>query len=126
MAKIIVPHAGALIFAGLRLGLAMGFIGVVIAELLITPTGVGDLITYSADWEEVSMCESSGNWHIDSHHDGGLQFLPATWLGFGGGEFARYAYQATKNQQIYIAERVLAIQGSGAWPTCFRSLPIHF
>jgi NitT/TauT family transport system permease protein len=44
--KIIVPHAGALIFAGLRLGVAMGFIGVVIAELLITPTGIGDLITY--------------------------------------------------------------------------------
>ncbi|MGB5082270.1 MAG: ABC transporter permease [Burkholderiales bacterium] len=44
--KIIVPHAGAMIFAGLRLGLAMGFIGVVIAELLITPTGIGDLITY--------------------------------------------------------------------------------
>lgn len=44
--KIILPHAGALIFTGLRLGLAMGFIGVVIAELLITPTGIGDLITY--------------------------------------------------------------------------------
>jgi NitT/TauT family transport system permease protein len=46
--KIIVPHAGALIFAGLRLGVAMGFIGVVIAELLITPTGIGDLITYNS------------------------------------------------------------------------------
>lgn len=44
--KIILPHAAALIFTGLRLGLAMGFIGIVIAELLITPTGVGDLITY--------------------------------------------------------------------------------
>lgn len=44
--KIVLPHAAALIFAGLRLGLAMGFIGVVIAELLITPTGIGDLITY--------------------------------------------------------------------------------
>ena len=44
--KIILPHAGALIFAGLRLGLAMGFIGIVIAELMITPTGIGDLITY--------------------------------------------------------------------------------
>ena len=44
--KIILPHAGALIFTGLRLGVAMGFIGVVIAELLITPTGIGDLITY--------------------------------------------------------------------------------
>jgi len=54
--KIILPHAAALIFAGLRLGLAMGFIGIVIAELLITPTGIGDLITYHssvADYPEM-------------------------------------------------------------------------
>jgi sulfonate transport system permease protein len=54
--KIVLPHAGGLIFAGLRLGVAMGFIGVVIAELLITPTGVGDLITYHlsvADYPEM-------------------------------------------------------------------------
>ena len=54
--KIILPHAGALIFAGLRLGLAMGFIGIVIAELMITPTGIGDLITYHssvADYPEM-------------------------------------------------------------------------
>jgi ABC-type nitrate/sulfonate/bicarbonate transport system permease component len=44
--KVILPHAAALIFAGLRLGLAMGFIGIVIAELMITPTGIGDLISY--------------------------------------------------------------------------------
>ncbi len=44
--KIVLPHAAALIFTGLRLGLAMGFIGIVIAELLITPTGIGDLISY--------------------------------------------------------------------------------
>ena len=48
VAKIILPHAAALIFAGLRLGLAKGFIGIVIAELLITPTGIGDLITYNS------------------------------------------------------------------------------
>ena len=46
--KIILPSAAALIFTGLRLGLAMGFIGIVIAELLITPTGIGDLITYNS------------------------------------------------------------------------------
>jgi NitT/TauT family transport system permease protein len=54
--KVILPHASALIFAGLRLGLAMGFIGVVVAELLITPTGIGDLITYHssvADYPEM-------------------------------------------------------------------------
>ena len=46
--KVVLPHAAALIFTGLRLGLAMGFIGIVIAELLITPTGIGDLITYNS------------------------------------------------------------------------------
>jgi NitT/TauT family transport system permease protein len=46
--KIILPHAAGMIFTGLRLGLAMGFVGVVIAELLITPTGIGDLISYHA------------------------------------------------------------------------------
>ncbi len=54
--KIILPHAAAMIFAGLRLGLAMGFIGIIIAELLITPTGIGDLITYHssvADYPEM-------------------------------------------------------------------------
>jgi len=46
--KIILPHAAGLVFTGLRLGVAMGFIGIVIAELLITPTGIGDLITYNS------------------------------------------------------------------------------
>lgn len=44
--KVIIPDASPVIFAGLRLGLAAGFIGVILAELLITPTGIGDLITY--------------------------------------------------------------------------------
>lgn len=86
----------------------------------------GTLITYSADWEEVSRCESSGRWHIDSQFDGGLQFHPRTWLAFGGGEFGRHAFEATKKQQIAIAERVLAIQGSDAWPNCYHPLPFHF
>jgi NitT/TauT family transport system permease protein len=44
--KIIIPNAAPVIFAGLRLGVAAGFIGVILAELLITPTGIGDLISY--------------------------------------------------------------------------------
>ena len=51
---------------------------------------------------------------------GGLQFTPQTWRGFGGGEFAPVAYQASREQQIAVAERVLAKQGWGAWPTCSR------
>jgi len=45
--KIILPAASPIIFAGLRLGVSAGFIGAVLAELKITPTGVGDIITYS-------------------------------------------------------------------------------
>jgi NitT/TauT family transport system permease protein len=45
--KIILPAASPMMFAGIRLGVAEGFSGVVLAELLITPTGIGDLITYN-------------------------------------------------------------------------------
>jgi len=34
------------------------------------------------------------------------------------GQYASSANQATKAQQIAVAERVLAGQGIGAWPTC--------
>lgn len=44
--KIILPHASGMIFGGLRLGISGGFIGIVLAELLITPTGIGDTISY--------------------------------------------------------------------------------
>ncbi len=45
--KIIIPAASPVIFAGLRLGVSAGFIGAILSELKITPTGVGDIITYS-------------------------------------------------------------------------------
>lgn len=83
----------------------------------------GSLVTYSADWEQTAMCESTKRWHVDSRYDGGLQFDPITWIEFGGAEFARYAHQATKMEQIAVAERVLAIQGPRAWPICFAPLP---
>jgi ABC-type nitrate/sulfonate/bicarbonate transport system permease component len=54
--KVVIPAGSGLIFAGLRLGLAQGFTGAVLAELIITPTGVGDLITFyrsSADYPEM-------------------------------------------------------------------------
>lgn len=45
--KIIIPAASPVIFSGLRLGISAGFIGAILSELKITPTGVGDIITYS-------------------------------------------------------------------------------
>jgi NitT/TauT family transport system permease protein len=53
--RVIIPDATPVIFAGLRLGVAGGFIGVVLAEFLITPTGIGDLITYNQSVAEYSL-----------------------------------------------------------------------
>ena len=69
-------------------------------------------------WDQVAQCESGGDWHINTGNGyyGGLQFAAQTWSGYGGGEFAATADQATREQQIKIGERVLAGQGPGAWP----------
>jgi hypothetical protein len=77
-----------------------------------------------AEWDTVAACESSGNWAINTGngYHGGLQFAPSTWAGYGGGEFAPVAYLATRDEQIAVAERVLAGQGKGAWPVCGRAL----
>ncbi|OBG85321.1 resuscitation-promoting factor RpfA [Mycobacterium sp. E802] len=76
------------------------------------------------EWDQVARCESGGNWAINTGngYHGGLQFSPSTWSSHGGGEYAPTAYLATKEEQIAVAERVLASQGKGAWPTCGRGL----
>jgi hypothetical protein len=76
----------------------------------------------SPRWDAIAQCESGGNWHINTGngYSGGLQFSSATWLSNGGGEFAPAAHLATREQQITVAERVLATQGPGAWPVCSR------
>lgn len=78
-------------------------------------------------WDQLAQCESGGNWHINTGNgfSGGLQFHPQTWTGMGGGEYAPEAWQATREQQIVIAERVLAAQGWGAWPACSSKLGLR-
>jgi resuscitation-promoting factor RpfA len=77
-----------------------------------------------SEWDRVAACESGGNWAINTGngYHGGLQFSQGTWAAHGGGEFATSANQATRDQQIAVAERVLATQGRGAWPVCGRGL----
>ena len=74
----------------------------------------------ASSWDQVAQCESGGNWQINTGNGyyGGLQFSAQTWSGYGGGEYAATADQATREQQIDIGERVLAGQGAGAWPNC--------
>jgi resuscitation-promoting factor RpfA len=71
-------------------------------------------------WDAVAQCESSGDWHISTGNGyyGGLQFTASTWAAYGGTAYAPRADQATRAQQITVAERVLAAQGPGAWPVC--------
>ncbi len=77
-----------------------------------------------SDWDALAQCESGGNWSINTGngYHGGLQFSPSTWSGYGGEEFAPYAYQASREEQIVVGERVLAGQGWGAWPSCSSQL----
>jgi resuscitation-promoting factor RpfA len=77
-----------------------------------------------SEWDRVASCESGGNWAINTGngYHGGLQFSQSTWASHGGGEYATSANQATRDQQIAVAERVLASQGKGAWPVCGRGL----
>ncbi len=81
----------------------------------------------TSTWAALAQCESSGNWAINTGNGyyGGLQFAYSTWLAFGGGDYAPTANLATKDQQIEIAEKVLAVQGWGAWPACSSRLGLR-
>lgn len=71
----------------------------------------------SAMWDRIAQCESTGNWSINSGNGyyGGLQFDSRTWLGAGGGDFAPRADQASRAEQITVANRVKADRGLQPW-----------
>ncbi|MFJ3216291.1 transglycosylase family protein [Kitasatospora sp. NPDC086801] len=85
---------------------------------LVTATSASAATTSS--WDSVAQCESGGNWSTSTGNgfSGGLQFTPSTWKAYGGTAYAPQAHQASKAQQITVAEKVLASQGPGAWPVC--------
>ncbi|MBB5913088.1 hypothetical protein BJY24_001955 [Nocardia transvalensis] len=76
------------------------------------------------EWDQLAQCESGGNWGINTGngYQGGLQFSQGTWAAHGGTEYAPSANQASRDQQIAVAEKVLASQGWGAWPSCSSRL----
>jgi hypothetical protein len=71
----------------------------------------------SVNWDAVAQCESGGNWGINTGNGyyGGLQFSPGTWSSNGG---SGSAANASREEQIRVAENVLQSQGINAWPTC--------
>jgi hypothetical protein len=78
-------------------------------------------------WDKLAQCESGGRWDINTGngYHGGLQFSPRTWSAFGGKDFAPAAYKASREEQIVVAERVLAKQGWNAWPSCSRKTGVR-
>ncbi|MEW2399849.1 transglycosylase family protein [Streptomyces sp. NPDC046862] len=99
-----------------------GVTGAAIAAPLLA-TGTASAAT-SSEWDAVAQCESGGNWSINTGNGyyGGLQFSASTWAAYGGTQYASTADQASKAQQIAVAEKVLAAQGKGAWPNCGTGL----
>ncbi|MCE3550576.1 transglycosylase family protein [Pseudonocardia sp. RS11V-5] len=73
----------------------------------------------NSTWDAVAQCESGGNWSTNTGNGfyGGLQFTQSTWNAFGG---SGSAANASKSQQIAVAEKVLAAQGWNAWPVCSK------
>jgi hypothetical protein len=68
-------------------------------------------------WDELALCESSGNWAANTGNGyyGGLQFLPSSWHLVGG---VGLPHEASRDEQIHRAELLLARQGWRAWPVC--------
>jgi hypothetical protein len=99
-----------------RMGISA--IAVIIPLAFSAPAQAGTV--RQSPWDDVARCESGGNWSANTGngYSGGLQFSPGTWQSYGGGAFASTASQATRAQQIAVAEKVLRAQGWRAWPTC--------
>jgi LysM repeat protein len=75
-------------------------------------------------WDRLAQCESGGNWSVNTGngYSGGLQFAPGTWRAHGG---TGSAHNASRAEQIRVAERVRASQGWGAWPACSARLGLR-
>ena len=104
MSKITTRALG--IIAGLALVVGIGLITSLPAEA-----------AKSTVWDKVALCESGGNWKINTGNGyyGGLQFNLATWRSAGGKRFANYPHRATKREQIHVANRLYAKRGFSPW-----------
>lgn len=79
-------------------------------------------------WYRLASCESGQRWGYNgsSGFDGGLQFDPSTWAANAPADYPDFAYLATAEQQIAVAEDVLAASSwEQQWPTCSAELGLR-
>lgn len=98
-----------------RFAVLGGVVGAAVAIPMVTAPGAQAASV--STWDKVAECESSGDWQADTGNGyyGGLQFSQSSWKAAGGTQYASRADQATKEQQIATAEKLLDKQGPGAW-----------
>ncbi|MFI7289605.1 transglycosylase family protein [Streptomyces anulatus] len=92
--------------------------GVAGAAVVVPLMGATNASAASVEtWDAVAQCESGGNWSINTGNGyyGGLQFSQSSWAAAGGTQYASRADLASKDQQIAAAEKLLDLQGPGAW-----------
>lgn len=98
---------------------AVAYTPVAVAPRAVSqPTPAANILPSDGSvWDRIAACESGGNWSINTGNGfyGGLQFTLSTWYGYGGTGMPN---QASREQQIAVAQRVQAGQGWGAWPVC--------
>ncbi|MGH3960725.1 transglycosylase family protein [Mycobacterium sp.] len=85
--------------------------------LVVIDPATGSAEANSVNWDAVAECESGNDWSANTGNGfyGGLQFKQSTWDENGG---VGSPADASREQQIAVAQRVLATQGPEAWPKC--------
>jgi hypothetical protein len=92
------------------------------ALLLVNPRQAGAATTQT--WDRLAQCESGGDWSADTGNDryGGLQLSAHTWKYYGGIRYTERPDEATRPEQILVAQRLLEDASWKPWPVCSRRL----
>jgi LysM repeat protein len=103
--------------------LRLAVVGAVAAGAPLALAGTASAAPDSA-WDKLAQCESGGNWGANTGNGyyGGIQFDASTWHAHGG---SGMPHQASRGEQIAVAERTLAAQGWNAWPACSRKMGLR-
>jgi len=98
--------------------------GIAALVLTIGPAAGFALADSGINWDKVAACESGGRWSANTGNGyyGGLQFSPGTWAANGG---SGSPSQASREEQIRVAENVVRSRGTGAWPSCMAGAAGH-
>lgn len=97
----------------------LGSVALAVTAVSAEPFATAHADSSGVNWDAVAQCESGGNWATNTGNGfyGGLQFTPSTWRANGGSGMPQ---NASRDEQIRVAENVKKSQGMGAWPVCGR------